>query len=47
MIIAGPKEIRPGETRVACTPEIVRKMLSWGYEVRVENTAGTAAGFSD
>lgn len=47
MIIAVPKEIRPGETRVACTPEIVRKMLSWGYEVRVENTAGTAAGFSD
>ncbi len=47
MIISCPKEIFPGETRVALTPETAAKMAAWGYEIRVEKNAGTTAGFSD
>lgn len=47
MIIAVPKEIRRNERRVACTPDIVTKMISWGYAVHIEKSAGEAAGFRD
>ncbi|MDY4842130.1 MAG: Re/Si-specific NAD(P)(+) transhydrogenase subunit alpha [Alphaproteobacteria bacterium] len=47
MIIALPKETTPHEKRVALTPEIVSRLIAWGYQVRVEKNAGTAAGFSD
>lgn len=47
MIIAIPKEIRPKENRVAAVPETIKKMLHWGYQLRVERSAGIAAGFSD
>jgi H+-translocating NAD(P) transhydrogenase subunit alpha len=36
-----------GETRVAATPETVRRLAALGYEVVVEPGAGTAASFSD
>lgn len=36
-----------GETRVAATPDSVRRLLGLGYEVIVESEAGTASGFSD
>lgn len=47
MIIAVPKEIRPGENRVALTPDVIRSMSSWGYEFRIETEAGQKSGFSD
>lgn len=47
MIIALPKETTPHEKRVALTPEIVSRFITWGYQVKVEKHAGTTAGFSD
>jgi NAD(P) transhydrogenase subunit alpha len=42
-----PRERRRGETRVAATPETVRKMVKAGLEVTVERDAGLAASFPD
>jgi NAD(P) transhydrogenase subunit alpha len=42
-----PKERRRGETRVAATPETVRKMVKAGLEVTVERGAGAEAFFQD
>jgi NAD(P) transhydrogenase subunit alpha len=42
-----PKERRRGETRVAATPETVRKMVKAGLEVTVERGAGAGAFFPD
>lgn len=42
-----PRERRQGETRVAATPETVKKMAKAGLEVLVERGAGEAAYFSD
>lgn len=42
-----PRERRSGETRVAATPETVRKMVKAGLEVTVERDAGLAASFPD
>jgi len=42
-----PHERRPGETRVAATPETVKRMLKQGLEVVVERGAGAASLFSD
>ncbi|HEV7503655.1 MAG TPA: Re/Si-specific NAD(P)(+) transhydrogenase subunit alpha [Thermoanaerobaculia bacterium] len=42
-----PRERRPGETRVAATPETVKRMLKQGLEVTVEQGAGAASLFSD
>ena len=47
MIIAIPKERRGGETRVAATPETVKKLKGLGLEVVLEAGAGEAARFSD
>lgn len=47
MIIAVPKEIVAGETRVALTPEGVTKLTKLGYQIRVQAGAGTAAGMMD
>jgi H+-translocating NAD(P) transhydrogenase subunit alpha len=47
MIVAIPKERRADETRVAATPETVRKLKGLGLEVEVETGAGSAAHFSD
>jgi NAD(P) transhydrogenase subunit alpha len=45
--IAIPKERRSGETRVAATPETVKKLKALGVDVVVEKGAGAAARFSD
>lgn len=45
MKIAIPKEILPGERRVAAVPETVDKMVKGGLEVWVESQAGQAASF--
>src|SRR6185295_17006429 len=42
-----PRERRPGETRVAATPETVRRMVKLGLEVAVERGAGDASLFRD
>jgi len=42
-----PRERRPGETRVAATPETVKRMVKQGLEVAVERGAGLASLFSD
>jgi NAD(P) transhydrogenase subunit alpha len=47
MIVAIPKERRAKETRVAATPESVKKLKGLGLEVAVETGAGAAAHFSD
>ncbi|NLE85110.1 MAG: Re/Si-specific NAD(P)(+) transhydrogenase subunit alpha [Myxococcales bacterium] len=48
MKIAIVKEVRPGERRVACTPETVSRLIAkQGFEVVVEKGAGELAAFSD
>jgi H+-translocating NAD(P) transhydrogenase subunit alpha len=47
MLIAAPTEADPGETRVAATPETVKKFVGLGAEVAIEDGAGAKAGFPD
>lgn len=47
MIIAIPVEMTADETRVAATPETVKKYVDWGFKVQVQRQAGLAAGFND
>ncbi len=42
-----PVESTPGETRVAATPDTVKKFLSFGCDVYVECGAGTPSGYLD
>jgi NAD(P) transhydrogenase subunit alpha len=41
------RESAPGERRVALVPENVTRLVKAGHEVRVEASAGAAAGFAD
>ncbi len=41
------KETRPGETRVAGTPDSVKKLIKKGHQVQVARGAGEQAGYSD
>jgi NAD(P) transhydrogenase subunit alpha len=45
--LAVPKESRPGERRVAVTPENVARLIKMGFAVAVEHDAGAAASFGD
>ena len=47
IVIAVPKELTPGEQRVATVPEVVRNLIKSGCEVRVEHDAGAAAYYPD
>ena len=47
MRIGVPAETQADETRVAVTPETVRKFIGLGAEVAVETGAGLASGISD
>lgn len=47
MIIGIPKEIMPGERRVAATPETITKFIEDGYSVMVEKSAGSGSFYSD
>ena len=47
MKVGIPKEIAPGERRVAATPTIVKRMLKLGLEEQVEAGAGDGAQFID
>ncbi len=42
-----PKETRPGETRVAASPETAKRLVQAKLELGIEAGAGLAAGFSD
>ena len=47
MQVAIPKERRPNETRVAASPDSVKKLVEFGLDVIVETGAGLAAAFTD
>ena len=47
MRIGIPKEVVPGERRVAATPDTVKKLLKMGFEVCVEAGAGSLANYPD
>ena len=47
MKLGVPKEIHPGERRVAVTPDSVSKLKKLGFEVCIEAGAGEGARFSD
>src|SRR6188472_477873 len=45
--IGVPREIFPGEKRVATVPDVVQKLVKLGFRVAVETGAGDAANFAD
>jgi len=47
MKLAIPKEVRPGEGRVAASPDMVKKLVGRGIEVVVEAGAGAASKITD
>ncbi|MBD8878718.1 Re/Si-specific NAD(P)(+) transhydrogenase subunit alpha [Roseibium polysiphoniae] len=47
MYLGVPKEVFPGEARVALTPESAKQLQKLGYDCLVQSGAGAAAGFSD
>lgn len=47
MLVVIPKENQIGETRVAASPETVKKLIKQGHQVRVQTGAGHAAHWSD
>jgi NAD(P) transhydrogenase subunit alpha len=48
MLIGIPRETRPGETRVAATPETVKKLAATGtHAIVVESAAGQASSIPD
>ena len=47
MRIGVPLEIRPGETRVAATPETVKKLIGQGHQVVIQKDAGVQASQPD
>jgi NAD(P) transhydrogenase subunit alpha len=47
LLIGVPKEVFPGEKRVATVPEVVEKLIKQGFRVAVEAGAGDAAQIND
>ncbi|MEZ4452848.1 MAG: Re/Si-specific NAD(P)(+) transhydrogenase subunit alpha [Nannocystaceae bacterium] len=47
MKIGVPKEVHPGERRVAATPDTALRLQKFGFEVMIEAGAGAGANFSD
>ncbi len=47
MVIGVPKEIYPGENRVALVPDVAGKLIKKGFEVIIEKDAGFNAGFTN
>jgi H+-translocating NAD(P) transhydrogenase subunit alpha len=45
--VAVPREVTPGERRVALVPEVVQRLARSGVEIRIEPDAGLAAGYRD
>ena len=47
LLIGVPREVFPGEKRVATVPEVVEKLIKLGFRVAVQTGAGDAANFAD
>jgi NAD(P) transhydrogenase subunit alpha len=47
LTIGVPREVFPGEKRVATVPDVVEKLIKLGFSVAVESGAGTLANFDD
>ncbi len=47
MIVSVPKESQANESRVALTPDIVKRLVKQAVEVRVEHDAGVGASHTD
>lgn len=47
MILGVPREVCPGERRVALTPAVLPALVKAGFQILVESGAGEAAGFGD
>lgn len=47
MKVGIPKEIHPGECRVAATPDTAKRLIKLGFEVLIESGAGELASFPD
>jgi H+-translocating NAD(P) transhydrogenase subunit alpha len=47
LVIGVPREVFPGEKRVATVPDVVEKLIKLGFSVQVETGAGDAANSSD
>ena len=47
MIVGVPREIKPGEKRVALTPAGIHQLIDHGHEVLVETCAGDGSGLDD
>ncbi len=47
MKIGIPKEIHPGEKRVATTPSVAEQIIKLGFDVSIESGAGLDSNFSD
>jgi NAD(P) transhydrogenase subunit alpha len=47
MKVAIPRERMPGETRVAASPDMVKKLVGFGFDVVVEKGAGEDAAIPD
>ena len=47
MKIGIPREVAPGEKRVATTPEVAVQLQKLGFTVAIESGAGSPASFSD
>ena len=45
--VAVPKEILPGEKRVALVPDVAQKLIAMGVEITLENNAGSATGLKN
>jgi len=45
--IGVPKEVFPGEKRVATVPDVVQKLIKLGFSVAVQSGAGAAASIDD
>lgn len=47
MLIGVPKEVVPGEKRVAVTPDGARQLIEGGHELLLQSGAGEGSGFAD
>jgi NAD(P) transhydrogenase subunit alpha len=45
--IGVPRELEPGERRVALVPDVVSRLSGAGFEIAIERSAGVAASFPD
>ncbi|MER3589254.1 MAG: NAD(P)(+) transhydrogenase (Re/Si-specific) subunit alpha, partial [Mastigocladus sp. ERB_26_1] len=47
MKVGIPKEVYPGERRVAATPDTAKRLMKLGFDVLIESGAGADANFAD